>query len=231
MSNRRGLPLALLPKNAKPRDIGSSMFAYQNKVTMVSFKPKKTKVVLLLSTFHHNNALVDGKPEIVHYYNKTKCGVDALDQVLRNYTCYRKSRRWPMALFANIIDIAAYNAFVLFKERKSRPQHSNFSSISRLRFDFLKCLGETLIRPMMLRRASLPHGLRVSTVNALRSFDIDIDQRVRRATPPAPDAVGKQVCFICPRALKRKVHQRCTNCHRNVCNEHSNKTLLCDECK
>ena len=137
-----------------------------------------------------------------------------------------------MALFANIIDIAAYNAFVLFKERKSvGAQRDNFSSISKLRFDFLKNLGEALIRPMMLRRASFPNGLHESTVSALKSFQICIDQRVSRAAHPAPDASGKQVCFICPRALKRKVHQRCTNCNRNVCNEHSNKTLICNECE
>ena len=231
MPNRRGLPLALLPKNARQRDVGSSMFAYQDNLTMVSFKAKKTKVVLMLSTFHHNDALVDGKPEVVHYYNKTKCGVDALDQLVRNYSCYRKSRRWPMALFADIIDIAAYNAFVLFRERRTAEAQRGDSALSKRRFDFLKNLGEALIRPMMLRRASFPNGLHESTVNALRSFAIRVEQRVSRAALPAAHDGGKHLCFICPRALKRKVHQRCNNCNRTVCNEHSSKTLICDECQ
>ncbi len=32
------------------------------------------------------------------------------------YTCKRKINRWPMAIFANILDVSALNAFVLWRE-------------------------------------------------------------------------------------------------------------------
>ena len=36
---------------------------------------------------HHDDKIGDsGKPEIVEFYNKTKAGVDALDQKVRHYT-------------------------------------------------------------------------------------------------------------------------------------------------
>ena len=48
------LPVQLLPNNAKCRDIGSRIFAFKDRLTMVSWKPKKNKYVLLLPTFHHD---------------------------------------------------------------------------------------------------------------------------------------------------------------------------------
>jgi len=64
------------------------MFGFQNQVTLVSFKPKKNKSVVLQSTMHHD-ASVDTetkKPEIVYFYNSTKGGVDTVDQVCGNYS-------------------------------------------------------------------------------------------------------------------------------------------------
>ena len=86
MPNRRHLPLSLLTKQARGREVGSSLFAFKDNLTMVSWHPKRSKFVLLLSSLHHNSNIVEsGKPEIVEFYNKTK-GVDALDQKVRHYT-------------------------------------------------------------------------------------------------------------------------------------------------
>ena len=54
------------------------------------------------------------KPEIVTFYNSTKGGVDTFDQVIRCYSSKRKTNRWPVALFFNVLDIAAYNAYILY---------------------------------------------------------------------------------------------------------------------
>ena len=80
MRNRRHLPLSLLPKQTRGREVGSSLFAFKDNLTMVSWHPKRSKFVLLLSSLHHNSNIAEsGKPEIVEFYNKTKAGVDALD--------------------------------------------------------------------------------------------------------------------------------------------------------
>ena len=100
MPNGKHLPLQLLPKQARGRKIGSSVFAFKDNLTMVSWHPKRSKFVLLLSSLHHNSNIVEsGKPEIVEFYNKTKAGVDALDQKVRYNTTYRKTYRWPLAAF------------------------------------------------------------------------------------------------------------------------------------
>ena len=109
MANHKHLSLLLLPRGEK-RDLGSSMFVYKEKVTMVSWYPKKSKFVLRFSTLHHDTSLEpDSKSEIVSYYNQTKTGVDALDQKVWYYSAYRKTNKWPMAVFYNIVDIGSYN--------------------------------------------------------------------------------------------------------------------------
>ena len=103
MPNKRHLPLSFLPKQARGREIGSSLFAFKDNLTKVSWHPKRSKFVLLLSSLHHNSNIAEsGKPEIVEFYNKTKAGVDALDQKVHHYTTYRKTYRWPLAVFYNI---------------------------------------------------------------------------------------------------------------------------------
>ncbi|KAL4009709.1 hypothetical protein ACER0C_003561 [Sarotherodon galilaeus] len=55
------------------------------------------------------------KPNTVTLYNTTKCGVDVMDQMVREYTVRRGTRRWPVAVFYNMIDMAALNAHVLYQ--------------------------------------------------------------------------------------------------------------------
>ena len=89
MPNRRHFHLSLLLKQAIGREVGSSLFAFKNNLTMVSWHPKRSKFVLLVSFLHHNSNIDEsGKPEIVEFYNKTKAGVDALDKKVRHYTTY-----------------------------------------------------------------------------------------------------------------------------------------------
>lgn len=57
---------------------------------LTSFKPKKEKNVVLLSSKHNTKAIGDyEKPEVIHYYNKTKGGVDVLDRMCAVYSCSR----------------------------------------------------------------------------------------------------------------------------------------------
>ena len=57
---------------------------------------KKNKAVILLSTMHSDTAVnVDEqkKPNMIMYYNKYKTGVDTMDQMVRRYTCHRRTQR------------------------------------------------------------------------------------------------------------------------------------------
>ena len=106
-------------KAAKSREPKSSTFGFDEQLTMTSYVPKRNKAVILLSIMHHDVSIIDDdaqkRPEIIHFYNKTKIGVDLIDQMVQTYTCRRATRRWPFALFCNLLDIAALNAYTIFR--------------------------------------------------------------------------------------------------------------------
>ena len=183
MSNRRHLPLPLLPKQARGCEFGSSLFVFKDNLTMVSLHPKQSTFALLLSSLHHNSNIVEsGKPEIVEFYNKTKGGVDALDQKVRHYTTYEKMYHWPLAVFYNIFDISAYNAYILFNIRSPVQGIDNFSLA---RFKFVCSLGRQLLKRNMLLRAHYPNGLNLPTKNALKVFGVGVSsQKIQRRDEP-----------------------------------------------
>ncbi|KAJ8394423.1 hypothetical protein AAFF_G00046340 [Aldrovandia affinis] len=88
---------------------------------MMSYVPKKGKAVVLLSSMHDDQAVSHNsgkrKPEVIQYYNRTKIGVDLMDQMVHTFTCKRQVRRWPMALWHNLIDVATLNAYTTLKAR------------------------------------------------------------------------------------------------------------------
>ena len=77
-----------------------------------------TKNVVLLSSLHQTVGIRNNPkktPETVEFYNATKFGVDVFDQMARAYSV-KTSRRWPVKMFYNILDLAGINAWILFKE-------------------------------------------------------------------------------------------------------------------
>ncbi|CAF1503089.1 unnamed protein product [Rotaria sordida] len=77
--NKPEIPMEF--QSNKNREIGSSLFGFQDDLTLVSFVPKQNKAVLVLSSKHHDNQvdIKTGKPIIILDYNKTKGAVDTVD--------------------------------------------------------------------------------------------------------------------------------------------------------
>jgi hypothetical protein len=98
--NRKEVPASF--STYKNRELFSSLFAFTRDTTLVSYVAKKSKVVTLHSTMHHDAAVDEGhkkKPAMILDYNKTKIGVDVIDQMMKQYTSKRATRRWPLAIF------------------------------------------------------------------------------------------------------------------------------------
>ncbi|KAK9737008.1 Transposase IS4 [Popillia japonica] len=98
-----------------------SKFAFTGEVTMVAYVPKKERIVHVLSTQHSDNSISQNeykKPIMIEDYNKSKGGVDNADKLIREYTCARRTARWPYRIFMIILDICALNAFILNLVRK-----------------------------------------------------------------------------------------------------------------
>lgn len=119
-ANKRELPKTCkLKKDSMARF--STLLYQSNECTLTVYKSKPNKKILILNT-KHKHVKIDKTakklPETVSFYNRTKFGVDVTDQMARKYTVKSGSRRWPLQVFFNILDLAGINCWILYNRRK-----------------------------------------------------------------------------------------------------------------
>ncbi|XP_057693608.1 piggyBac transposable element-derived protein 1-like [Corythoichthys intestinalis] len=108
--------------------------------TLTVYAPKRNKTVHILSSMHSQVETEDTykqKPNTVTQYNQAKCGVDVMDQMVREYAVRAQTRRWPIAVFANMIDMAALNAHII---------HQACTGVQERRAEFLVQLAKELAK-------------------------------------------------------------------------------------
>ncbi|XP_048037142.1 piggyBac transposable element-derived protein 4 isoform X1 [Megalobrama amblycephala] len=239
-SNKPELPPALLSKKDRPRL--SSMFAFTETHALVSYCPRKNKNVLLMSTFHRDAAISSEdhkKPQIILDYNQTKGGVDTLDKVVATYTCQRITRHWPMVIFFNMLDVSAYNSFVLWTEINPTWQKTK----QYRRRLFLEELGEALVTPYMKRRQHLPRTQ--SSQNMVKEAQAtpqppsyskvmgEHERSPRKKAPFSPVSTPskRKRCQVCESKNARKTTMTCNKCNMYICGTHAVITSYCYTCK
>jgi hypothetical protein len=62
----------------------------------------------------------------------TEGGVDNFDKLVTGYSCKRRTLRWPLVIFIYILDISAFNAFVIWMalnilEQREAPEETALS--------------------------------------------------------------------------------------------------------
>lgn len=218
--NKAEIPKEFLCNRQRP--IKSSMFGFHENITMVSYMPKKNKVVVLISTMHHDDEIdeVTQKPEIIMEYNRTKSGVDVVDKMCVAYNVARNSRRWPLTVFFNLLNIAGINSQIIY------TMNTDGKSTRR---NFLLSLALELVKPQMMKRIhikNIPREIRERTKIFLNysepstSADQDIEEKKPR--------IGRGRCHLCPRKQDKKTPVICVKCQRFTCKNHQN--FVCDEC-
>ena len=90
------------------------------------------------------------RPEIIKFYNMTKIGVELVGQMVETYTCRRQTRRWSLKLFFNLLDVAALNAYTIY-----RQVHPDQQSTDSSRRRFPTDLADSLILPHMKTRQKI----------------------------------------------------------------------------
>nr|CAI5836583.1 unnamed protein product [Callosobruchus analis] len=105
--------------------------------TLVSYCSRRNQVLLILSTIHFDEAIDSStgeahKPERVTFYNKTKVGVDIVDQPCQKNNVQRSTRRLPMLLFYNLLNLAAINSFCIYKHNRQVSGQDDGSTAERL---------------------------------------------------------------------------------------------------
>jgi len=199
--NKPELPIEFT--NSKNRTAYSTLFGFQDNATIISYCPKKGKVVTLLSTMH-NNEIVDTteqrKPQIILDYNKTKGGVDTMDKMVNTYSTKRMTRRWPLIVFYNMLDISAMNAYIVWLS-----MNSNYDIAMTKRRNFLLHLGKELA------------GYTDEEIIPVSIVTLEPSRKSRKSR-----------CCICPSTKDRKTRTLCVRCQGYVCGEHS--IVYCTSC-
>ena len=142
--NKTFLPLDFQEKKAI--SLGESKFLFRNETTLLSYQRKRQKNVLLLSTMHSKAEIVaekNNKPKMVLAYNKTKGGVDAMDQMAHAFTTKRKTKRWPMVIFFNMRRVHVEVPLSPMSHEDNRQK-------------FNLNIGRSLALPQIMRRAAVP---------------------------------------------------------------------------
>lgn len=219
--NKREIPPSFLAK----KETGTSLFAFDHNKTLVSFTPKENKIVLLLSTLHPDSSIHPdtGKPNLIHTYNETKGGTDTFDQLCHSYTTSRKTRRWPLRFFFNMLDAAGINAMVLFS--LANPEWKEDSKNNRK--TFIKELSNSLIEPHLRDRVQVPSLQRSLRLSICQILEIAVE--VHQEPNFGVNLPRKVRCALCPRGKDRKTNFACSICHRPYCLEH--RARLCCECE
>lgn len=163
-------------------------------------------------------------------YNECKGAVDTVDKEIKEYSCKRGTRRWPLVLFLNMIDIAAKNAYVLYTT-KFPYVYAGKNCGRRL---FLQELDMKLVTPQITVRSQNLNGLKKSIIEAIKLIIPDVlsnkeDEKLNVSTKPKPK---KGRCVHCPRSKDTKIKGICHNCQKFVCQEHSKREIIvkCTSC-
>ena len=136
LRKRRGEPQAIKDLTLGSLKAGEHVMVHNGKAMIVVWRDKK--LVKCVSTIHPDQMLMTEhrladkdkdkekaprrekviKPKCVLEYNKYMHGVDSLDQQIGYYMCARKSQKWTTKFCFYLIQIALYNAYVLYRTSK-----------------------------------------------------------------------------------------------------------------
>ena len=78
-------------------------------------------------------------------YNQRKGGVDMFDKNLEKFLCRRKTVRWPLLFFYNMLDTAANNLYILLK-KSGRYSKSKKAFLKHLTFQLATPAVEACLR-------------------------------------------------------------------------------------
>lgn len=153
---------------SQDRQVNSTLFGFNERCAIISYVPKKNKTVLALSIMHCDKAMDEEtggsqKPEIISFYNRTRCAVDVLDQLCSAYDVNRNSRRWPLTIFFDLLNIAGVNVLFVYSANKKKsteklPKTVALDLMKPLIFELIIHPTDNFKRNKEKRRATIRHS-------------------------------------------------------------------------
>ncbi|XP_075155596.1 uncharacterized protein LOC142228957 [Haematobia irritans] len=149
-----------------------------------------------------------------------------MDQMLGTYNCKRATQRWTLAMFYNMLDVAALAAFTIYNEMKPKG--------SDRRRSFLLLLTKQLATPNVAERALNNHITSYPRIRyAMEAFDVRVLPKPMEGNVSSFAArSSRPSCRLCRSeyGLQRKTRAYCFGCVNDVCGEHSTLLHSCNTC-
>ena len=151
------------------------------------------------------------KPSVTLLHNKTKVDVDTLDKMVRSYFTKRVTRKWPLVLFYNTVDVSAINAFVIWQGLN----YENGNMRMKQRRKFLISLEKELCGITEKEHLAAPIFATRNGNVTLAGNGASLNKRVR--------------CTLCDRKKDQKCQSLCSRYGKHIsCNlEKSSKSIEC----
>ena len=189
---------------------------------------KKNKLpVIMLSSSHFEGVVSTDearKPELILDYNKQKGGVDMFDENVEEFSCRKKTVRWPLLFFYNLLDTATNNAYILLK-KSGTYTCSKKVCLKYLTFDLAKPAVDTRLKLSGQKES-------VKTAAIQMGFSLTKVPAPQNPNTGASESNQKTRCREC----KKYTRTRCDVCSRGVCPLHrrllkSCRCMYCDDVK
>lgn len=222
---RRWVPETAKLKNPKLPLYESNIYLGPNQTTLTLYQGKRNKSVSILSSLHKSVKITKSakkKPETIQFYNQTKYGVDVADQMAKKYSTKASSRRWPVQIFYNILDLAGINAWIIYKNITGK-------SISRLKF--ILELAESLRRPYLSdknlvasqKNNALSNGLltrnnnEIATIDTTQQRNISLEINSSNLTKCCCSKIQPKRQHCQTKKCNNKSSTKCFDCKKIIC--------------
>jgi len=143
------------------------------------------------------------------------------DKMCASYSVSRVTRRWPLAVFYILMNIAGINSWVIYTINTPSDE-------LQCRILFLKNLSLSLMKEHLISRSQIP------------SLPRDVSAFLEKYRPlPVEDdwdgITGRPLkkwgsCFICGQQKNSSASLKCYQCNWFICKQHSKKQIICANC-
>jgi hypothetical protein len=142
----------------------------------------------------------------VQFYNKTKCGVDILDQMARRYSTRAAELRWPDHVFYNILDIAAINAWIIYRNgtEEGLSMHVLLHQLAEKLWEVYKEKRESMVSKHKEEQSQ-------DKRKACKRHQCQVGMCKRNKTSEKCEICFKYVCGNCTKTVEKKFYsKKCT---------------------
>ena len=128
----------------------------------------------------------------------------------------RKTKRWPLCIFYNMLNLSTINAYAIYVSNNVRNKKKPLS-----RRDFVTKIADQLMEPWLRNR--------LQTVTLRRDIRANIQEILGDSSNiEVPASNIRKICYLCPSKARRMTKHRCIRCRNAICGTHN--VDICTSC-